>query len=429
MGEAFPLLLACFAPYIPIMGALYLVARAVTRTALVPAGLVAGILQILVFGVLFFLSQVYKAGSTLLLNDAAAAGHFQHQWRPQFVKLVHSFRSLVATHLRNTFDLRPRSFLSSQIWPVVWAAEGLSGDAALTRAADLAGEQPASAAALAARHLGILLTICLFVPLLFVIPAGLGGYVRALTGPASAITWFAILYPSFLTVMVFRFYGPAFFFLYVSSRRCRGEVVNFSLPTASRQRRSRRAASVRPATFAWLLLPLLALVVLLYQGIRSGNPRLGLFDAASSGRTTATLRALDSGLSVDSSDLGGRTPLMHAVAGGNLELVRELVARHAQVNAQNSNGDTALMVALWNRRTAEAEMLIASGANVQLANDEGRTALFAAAMHGDSAMCKLLLARGADRTHRDQIGKSAIEYAREEGYSDVVAQLSAPMPH
>jgi hypothetical protein len=34
---------------------------------------------------------------------------------------------------------------------------------------------------------------------------------------------------------------------------------------------------------------------------------------------------------------------MHAIARGNLEFARELVARHSNVNAQNLNGDTALL--------------------------------------------------------------------------------------
>jgi len=70
-------------------------------------------------------------------------------------------------------------------------------------------------------------------------------------------------------------------------------------------------------------------------------------------------------------------------------------------------------------------MLTASGANLQIANDEGRTALIAAAMHGDSKICNLLLARGAYRFHRDQNGKTALEYANEEGHSEMVALLSA----
>jgi ankyrin repeat protein len=253
-------------------------------------------------------------------------------------------------------------------------------------------------------------------------------YVQFLMGPVNSIAWFAILYPWFLSWMAFRFFGPAFFFVYLSARRCLGETVEFGLPSARREKRSRRAAPLRPATLAWLSLPVLMSMFLLYKGISHGNSRFDFFGASSDGRNTAVLRALDSGFSVNSSAMDGRTPLMHAIIRGDLEFARELVARHANVNAQNSDGDTALLLALWNRRSAEAAMLIASGANIQLANVDGRTALFAAAMHGDSAMCKLLLARRADRTLRDLNGKTALDYAKEEGHSEVVGLLSAPMP-
>jgi serine/threonine protein kinase len=429
-GNCFvPLVLACFAPHIPIMAAFYLGLKALSEAAVVSPFVAAAIFQALLFAVLFFLSQMYKAGSTLLLNDAAAAGHFRREWRPQFLKLVRALRPLLGTHLRNAFDFRPRSFYSSQLWPVVWASEGLSGEPALARAVGLGRTAPAATVALAARQWSILSIASLFVPALFALFGGsLDIYVRFLTGSANAIAWFAIIYPAFLSLMFFRFFGPAFFFLYLSARRCLGEAVDFSLPSARRERRARRARTFRPVTIVWLSLPALMAVFLLYRGVLRGESTRDLLDAASEGRKTAALRMLDSGLPVDASDRRGWTPLMFAISSGYLEFARELVARHANVNAQDLNGDTPLLLALWNRRSAEAEMLIASGANVQTANEDGRTALFAAAMHGDLAICRLLLARGADRAHRDSQGKTALDYAKQEGASEVVALLSAPMP-
>ena len=425
----FPLLLACFAPYVPTMAALYLALTALSAAGAVPPFVAVALFQTLLFAVQFFLSQMYKAGSTLLLNDAAAAGHFRREWRPQFLKLVRALRPLLATHLRNTFDFRPRSFLSGQLWPVVWASEGLSGEAALARALSLARAEPVGTAALAARQWGIVSMTSLAVPVFIALLAGsLDLYVRFLTGPANALAWFAMFYPAFLSLMGFRFFGPAFFFLYLSARRCLGEAVEFSVPSARRERRSRRARTFRPATIVWLSLPALMAVLLLYRAVARGESSRDLLDAASEGRKTAALRLLDSGLPVDASDRHGWTPLMFAIKSGHLEFARELVARHANVNAQDQNGDTPLLLAIWNHRSAEAEMLIASGANVQTANEDGRTALFAAAMHGDLAICKLLLSRGADRARRDSQGKTALDYAKQEGASEVAALLSAPVP-
>jgi serine/threonine protein kinase len=428
-GNCFgPLVVACFAPHLPVMAAFYLGLKALSDAAIVSPFVAAAIFQALLFAVLFFLSQMYKAGSALLLKDAAAAGHFRREWRPQFLKLVRALRPLLSTHLRNAFDFRPRSFYSSQLWPVVWASEGVSGEPALVRAVGLGRTAPAATAALAARQWSILWIASLFVPALFALFGGnLDVYVRLLMGSVNAIAWFAIIYPAFLALMFFRFFGPAFFFLYLSARRCLGETVEFSVPSARRERRLRRARALRSVTIVWLSLPALLTVFLLYKAVVRREPSRDLLDAASEGRKTAALRMLDSRLPVDASDRRGWTPLMFAVANGNLEFARELVARHANVNAQNENGDTPLLIALWNRRSAEADILIASGANVQIANEDGRTALFAAAMHGDLAICKLLLAHGADRAHRDKQGKTSLDYAGQEGASDVAALLSAPM--
>jgi len=425
----FPLLLACFAPHIPIMVALYLALKALSASSVVPPFVAAMLFQSLLFAVQFFLSQMYKAGCTLLLNDAAAAGYFRREWRPQFLKMVRALRPLLATHLRNAFDFRPRSFVSGQLWPVVWASEGLSGKAALARAVRLGRTELAATAALAARQWSITAIASLFVPaMITLMGGGLDLYGRFLTGPANGFAWFAILYPAFLSLMFFRFFGPAFFFLYLSARRCLGEAAEFSLPSAQRGRRSRRARTFRPATIIWLSLPALVTVFLLYKAFVRRGASGDLLDAASEGRKTAALQMLDSGLPVDASNRGGWTPLMFAITSGNLEFARELVARHANINAQNGSGNTPLLLALWNRRSAEAEMLISSGANVQTANEDGRTALFAAAMHGDLAICKLLLARGADRSHRDSEGKTALDYAKQEGASEVAALLSGSMP-
>jgi serine/threonine protein kinase len=100
----FALLLACFVPYLPIMAGLFLTMRALAGMSIVHPGVLVAALEILQVAVLFFLSQTYKAGATLLLRDAAEAGHFRQQWRPQFWKLVRGFPSLAVTHLRNAFD-------------------------------------------------------------------------------------------------------------------------------------------------------------------------------------------------------------------------------------------------------------------------------------------------------------------------------------
>ena len=56
----------------------------------------------------------------------------------------------------------------------------------------------------------------------------------------------------------------------------------------------------------------------------------------------------------------------------------------------------------------------------------GSTALHWAAIYGYLAIATRLLEGGADLTLRDNDGKTALDFARSNGYSEVVALLSQP---
>ncbi len=267
----FPLLLACFAPQVLFGGVLYWLLRTLSARAIVPAGVLVTVFHILLFAGLFFVSQLFKAGSALLLIEAARVGHFDRQWRPAFWKMVRSMRSILTTHLLSTLDVRPQSFLAGHLWPVVWASEGLSGRAALARAADLGKAEPYATAGVASRQWGILSSTSLFLLCMAAVVAKKFGehlrpaYVELLTSPGAPVVWLVVQYPTVLSLLIFRFFGPASFFLYLSARRCLGETVEFSLPSASREKRSRRAGLVRPATIIWLSLPILMLLFLWFH--------------------------------------------------------------------------------------------------------------------------------------------------------------------
>ena len=57
---------------------------------------------------------------------------------------------------------------------------------------------------------------------------------------------------------------------------------------------------------------------------------------------------------------------------------------------------------------------------------DGLTALHLAAFFGNLAIATRLLEGGADLTLRTKAGKTALDWARSEGYSEVVALLSQP---
>ncbi|ERF69099.1 hypothetical protein EPUS_01055 [Endocarpon pusillum Z07020] len=83
-------------------------------------------------------------------------------------------------------------------------------------------------------------------------------------------------------------------------------------------------------------------------------------------------------INVDAQNDFGMTPLISSVAFGHEEMVRFLLGKGADVNARSSsdsNNDTALMLAAEKQSTSIVKQLLAKGANVRDYNTHGRNAL------------------------------------------------------
>lgn len=110
----------------------------------------------------------------------------------------------------------------------------------------------------------------------------------------------------------------------------------------------------------------------------------------------------------------GFTPLLLATHNHHLDMMRHLLARGADVNAQTSYGWTALEVALRisdNHTREEAScMLLKSGAQLSIDN-EGRTAFHWAAEARDDTAIKLLSKHGVSIESRDTRGRTALHFA------------------
>jgi ankyrin repeat protein len=121
-----------------------------------------------------------------------------------------------------------------------------------------------------------------------------------------------------------------------------------------------------------------------------GFTPLGL--AAFFGHFEAARLLLDSGADPRQAARNGTrvAPLHSAVAGGNVEVVRELLARGADVHARQ---------------------------------DGGYTALHGAAVEGSEEMVRLLLAHGADAAARTNAGQTPADLARERGREKAAALL------
>lgn len=126
----------------------------------------------------------------------------------------------------------------------------------------------------------------------------------------------------------------------------------------------------------------------------------------------------------------GRTMLMDAASAGDVETIRFLVPRGANVNSKNAFGVTALQWAVQQGRDAAARELIAAGADVGACDREGQTILmvacFRAALMGEPAMREIvrtLCEKGADVDKKKKGGWTALMWAADIGDAETVKIL------
>ena len=128
------------------------------------------------------------------------------------------------------------------------------------------------------------------------------------------------------------------------------------------------------------------------------------------------------------SDFKGCTALLFAGVEGNVDVVRSLLKAGADVEAKcNVGGDTPLYGAAVNNYPRVVEALLARGAEVSPVNDDGWTPLATAAANGHVKVVKALLKAGADPRQRlggGALGRNSVEWATENGHSDVVAAMT-----
>jgi len=121
-------------------------------------------------------------------------------------------------------------------------------------------------------------------------------------------------------------------------------------------------------------------------------------------------------------DKGGETPLHWAAFSGNVDLVRFLLEKGAEVDAKNIRGLTPLAFTALQGRIQAAGLLIERGADVNVRNPLNMTPLIIAAEQGAVQLVEKLIAAGADVGIESRIG-TALHRAAFKGQTEVIRVL------
>ena len=153
-----------------------------------------------------------------------------------------------------------------------------------------------------------------------------------------------------------------------------------------------------------------------------------LIEAVAAGNADRVRKLLAAGADCNARDGAGASALMLAADTGNLDLVETLIAAGADVNATDERGWGALAKAVYNadldRGFADvAQALIAAGANVEAPIAYGIRPLMLAAGYGETAVVEVLLHAGADVLARNEGGLTALMMVKQKHYVDVINLL------
>lgn len=116
------------------------------------------------------------------------------------------------------------------------------------------------------------------------------------------------------------------------------------------------------------------------------------------------------------------SPLMLAAIKGQMDLVKQLIARDADINKP---GWTALHYAASSGQVEIMKLLLEKYAFIDAQSPNGTTPLMMAAMYGSPDSVKLLLDEGADPSMKNQQNMTAMDFAVQGKRPDAIEMLKA----
>lgn len=173
-----------------------------------------------------------------------------------------------------------------------------------------------------------------------------------------------------------------------------------------------------------------ALMKLSLEPPKPASPPSGddLLSAAQNDHTDLVLEMIEEGVDVNAKQGSGWTALQHACNHGNLEVVKALLDKGAEINHRNiPTGRAAIHYAAACEEDAVLRLLIERGADIEVRNNDGETPLFDAASGGSEACVRLLIDSGCDVNAKNLRGKGAV-YAAAASTQPETAELLLTYP-
>jgi len=115
--------------------------------------------------------------------------------------------------------------------------------------------------------------------------------------------------------------------------------------------------------------------------------------------------------------------LHQAAVDGDMNNVKALISKGADINEKNRMGWTPLYTAVRNQQKTIAQFLIGKGADVNAKDNSGQTVLHLVVEAGQKDMVELLIAKGADINGISGRGENALSLAQKRGDKEVVDLL------
>lgn len=158
------------------------------------------------------------------------------------------------------------------------------------------------------------------------------------------------------------------------------------------------------------------------QGEDKDSP---LHIAAANGDLDLVKLLVEKKANVTQSDRYGMTPLIVAAVNGHTAILQYLLQHGAKIDHKDQFGRDALAwCAISGREKALRTLLVHTPAPaVDVADHEGRTPLLHAAAGNHPNIITILLEKGADPKHKDKQGKTALDLAREKDYFPAIRAL------